>query len=75
MFLNNNQSFLFYYYFNFYSTLNNVLNKINKTLALQGFLHEVSTGMITAKHFVTGLGLHNMVGQKSAVDIVNKLGL
>ena len=41
----------------------------------QDFLHGVTRGrMITAKHFLMGLGLHNMTGQKNVVDIVNKLG-
>ena len=30
--------------------------------------------MITPKHFLMGLGLHNMTGQNNVIDIVSKLG-
>ena len=38
-------------------------------------IHGVTRGKtITAKHFLLGLGLHNLTGQKKPVQIVNRLG-
>ena len=39
------------------------------------FIHGVSRGqVVTAKHFLVGLGLHNITGQKKAVEVLNHLG-
>ena len=39
------------------------------------FFHGVTRGKtITAKHFLLGLGLHNLTGQEKPVQIVNRLG-
>ena len=38
-------------------------------------IHGVTKGkVITAKHFLLGLGLHNLTGQKKTVQILNRLG-
>ena len=38
-------------------------------------IHGVTRGkVITAKHFLLGLGLHNITGQKKPVQIINRLG-
>ncbi len=38
-------------------------------------IHGVTKGkVITAKHFLLGLGLHNITGQKKPVQIINRLG-
>ena len=39
------------------------------------FVHGVSCGQtVTAKHFLVGLGLHNITGQKKPVEVLNHLG-
>ena len=39
------------------------------------FVHAVSKGkVITPKHYLVGLGIHNTTGQKIPVQIMNKLG-
>ena len=39
------------------------------------FVHAISKGkVITPKHYLVGLGIHNMTGQKTPVQIMNKLG-
>ena len=39
------------------------------------FVHAVSKGkVITPKHYFVGLGIHHMTGQKTLVQIMNKLG-
>ena len=39
------------------------------------FVHAVSKGeVITPKHYLLSLGMHNMTGQKLPIQIVNKLG-
>ena len=41
----------------------------------QDLVHGVTRGeMITAKHYLLALGLHNISCQKNVVDIINKLG-
>ena len=41
----------------------------------QDLVHGVTRGsVITAKHFLVALGLHNMTGQRNVVEINNKLG-
>ena len=39
------------------------------------FIHEVRNGeVLTPKHFLLGLGLHSITGQKKPVEIANRLG-
>ena len=39
------------------------------------FIHNISNGkIITTKHYLLALGLHNLAGQKQPVVITNKLG-
>lgn len=41
----------------------------------QDLVHGVTKGkIITEKHYLMGLGLHNLTGQKNVVEIVNKFG-
>ena len=56
-------------------------NKISEKMKCQiksyaaDLIHGVSQGkVITLKHFILGLGLHNMTGQKNTVKILNNLG-
>ena len=38
------------------------------------FIHEVRNGeVLTSKHFLLGLGLHSITGQKKPVEIANRL--
>ena len=65
--------------------LNNLLKHSKHTVSSQkkrlvdsyasDFIHGVSNGeVLTPKHFLLGLGLHGMTGQKKPVQIVNRLG-
>ena len=40
-----------------------------------GLVHGVTGGkVITAKHFLLAIGLHNITGSKKVIEITNKLG-
>lgn len=41
----------------------------------QDIVHAVTRGeQITEKHFLLGLGLHNLTGQKTVIEVLNKMG-
>ena len=46
-----------------------------ETVLKQDLVHGVTKGKtIMEKHFLIGLGVHNLTGQRNAVEILNKLG-